>query len=136
MPIEFRIAAQQTERLSSLPYFSAIPESGKMELITAMAEEARSDDEARLAISALLADTGRAGNVETNRVPSPGELRLWLQSQRSDKYDTPDYIRGDGRYCERCTNGRPQGWIYEKRMIRGLIYDFSGRCRCQPGGWV
>lgn len=39
-------------------------------------------------------------------------------------------------YCERCINGRPQGWIYEKRLIRGLIYEFSGRCKCQPGGWV
>lgn len=55
-------------------------------------------------------------------------------SQQNEQHEQVEETRVG--YCERCIHGRPQGWIYEKRMIRGLIYEFSGRCRCQPGGWV
>lgn len=127
-------AAQQIDRLSGLPFFSSLSEAALNELNVAIAEEARDIDEARLAVSALLSDTGRSGNLETNRVPSPGELRSWVRSQRSDNYDTPQ--PSNGSFCARCRDGRPPGWIHDRRIVRGNEYEFSGRCKCQPGGWV
>lgn len=93
MPVSRRTASIQVERLHGLPFFSSIGESGLAELIAAMQSEARSDEEAQLAVSALLGDISRAGSTETNRVPSPGELRAWLQAQRNDKYDSPKPAR-------------------------------------------
>lgn len=155
--IGLREAAQQINRLDGLPYFAALSEAGYKELYTALAQEARSEAEAESAITALLSDAARAGSAETNRVPSPGEVRLWVRAQREDQYDTPapvDSRKGCGRVIDawRDPDGEParcvNGWIRRRewREIRGIVdeqgaplyqpYDYSGRCRCQDGGWV
>lgn len=152
-------AARLVNRLDCLPFFSALTESGYRELYVAVAQEARSDMEAESAITALLSDVGRAANVDTNRVPSPGELRLWIRAQRDDQYDTPAPIsskRGcgkvfdgwhyedeDGRHPSHCAGGWVRCTIW--REIRGMVnedgskamqpYHFSGRCKCE-GGWL
>ena len=41
-----------------------------------------------------------------------------------------------GNFCDRCRDSKPSGWLYQKRLIKGKPYEFRGRCKCQPGGWV
>ena len=150
-------AAAIINRLDGLPYFAALTEAGYRELYTALAQESRSEEEAHSAITALLSDAARASSAETNRVPSPGEVRLWVRSQRPDQYDSPPPAsgkRGCGRVIDkwRHPDGGPArcegGWIHKRewREIRGMVnedgtramqpYDFAGRCKCQDGGWV
>ena len=150
-------AARIINRLDGLPFFSAMTEAGYKELYSALAQEARSEMEAEEAVTALLSDAGRAGNVETNRVPSPGEIRLWVRAQRQDQYDTPPPASGRsgcGKVFEKWEHpdgGKARcehGWVRRRiwKEIRGMVdehggramqpYDFSGRCKCQDGGWV
>lgn len=152
-------AARLVNRLDCLPFFSALTESGYRELYLAVAQEARSEMEADAAITALLSDAGRASNVDTNRVPSPGELRLWIRAQRDDQYDTPPpasskggcgrewpnwrYEDENGRHVSKCENGWVRRTIW--REIGHMVnedgtkamqpYHFSGRCKCD-GGWL
>ncbi len=152
-------AARLVNRLDCLPFFSALTESGYRELYAAVAQEARSEMEADSAITALLSDAGQASNVDTNRVPSPGELRLWIRAQREDQYDTPapassrrgcgrafpnwHYEDDDGRHVSKCEGGWVRRTIW--RQIGRLVnedgtnamqpYHFSGRCKCE-GGWL
>lgn len=152
-------AARLVNRLDCLPFFSALTESGYRELYSAVAQEARSEMEADAAITALLSDAGRASNVDTNRVPSPGELRLWIRAQRDDQYDTPPpasskggcgrewpnwrYEDENGRHVSKCENGWVRRTIW--REIGHMVnedgtkamqpYHFSGRCKCD-GGWL
>lgn len=152
-------AARLVNRLDCLPFFSALTESGYRELYLAVAQEARSEMEADAAITALLSDAGRASNVDTNRVPSPGELRLWIRAQRDDQYDTPPpasskggcgrewpnwrYEDENGRHVSKCENGWVRRTIW--REIGHMVnedgtkamqpYHFAGRCKCD-GGWL
>lgn len=150
-------AARIINRLDCLPFFSQLTETGYKELYTALAQEASSVGEATSAITALLSDAGRAANAQTNRVPSPGEVRLWVRAQRDDQYDTPPPAAsrsGCGRVFAgwETAEGQPSqcenGWVRRRiwKEIRGMVnedgtpamqpYDYSGRCKCQDGGWV
>ena len=83
MPVGLEIAAGLIDKLDSLPYSHALSAAGRMVLIETLAREAQSPDEANSAIMSILTDTMRASFAETNRMPSPGELLLWLHGSRT-----------------------------------------------------
>jgi hypothetical protein len=100
MPIDSTTAFEQVMRLSGLPYFGQLQPQAIEELVAVLQY---SDTEAQAAnvISALLADTIRAANPDTNRVPSPGELRIWLHSEQDKRrayWRSPD----PPPFCIRC----------------------------------
>jgi hypothetical protein len=144
-------------RLSSLPFFPRGDNDAIAELLLSMARNADSEFQAEAAITALLQDSQRASDAQTNRCPSPGEIKLWLDAQR--RSDAPQYEYVDTPGCGRILpqyshpDGGPgrceRGWIRHRRWVavKGLVdadgrplrqpYDFSGKCKaCQPGGWV
>ena len=100
--------AEQIQRLSALPYYTALDQTGFDSLWQALQATAETEAMAEKAISALLADTCRAANPDLNRVPSPGEIRVWVHQQkdRDGRYwrgmEKPDY-------CLRCGGSGMQG---------------------------
>lgn len=83
MPVGLEIAAAAIDKLDSLPYSHALSAAGRMVLIETLAQEAESPAEANSVVMSILTDTTRASFVETNRMPSPGELLLWLRGSRA-----------------------------------------------------
>lgn len=100
MQISKAAAARQIERLSGLPYFSQLQPAALDELIKAM--QIGTEEESTAAINALLSDVSRASSADTNRVPSPGELRAWIQSQQEKAkryWESPP----PPTHCRRCS---------------------------------
>ena len=136
---------EQILRLDGLIGFASMGQEGYRERAKALFEAAGTRDIAEAAITALLSDTARASNTETNRLPSAGEIRLWVDVVRpkeepvsyremaneADDDGIPTYT------CGRCRDG----WIFAtKRVIsKGSSvpqeYEFAGRCKC-VGGWL
>jgi hypothetical protein len=111
--------------MAGLPYFGTIGPNGFTELVNALQESAADEWKARAAVDAILADTSRASSPETNRVPSPGELRVWVEAQSP----TLDEDKPAGVFCGHCDNG----WVRMNRVYRGMTYGYAGRCVCQGG---
>lgn len=169
MPIKISLAIGLIGRLASLPYFPSQQPEAVDELVKALANEADSFTQAEAAIAALLGDTCRAENPDTNRSPSPGELRAWVQAEKEAdiRFDDPS---PEPRFCGRLVPGWTylgfdpatpsqdarkvlmpskceRGWIHRTVWLPAKParvdengndilqpYDYSGRCRCQPGG--
>lgn len=154
-----KFCGEQILRLDGLVGFASMGKDGYRERAKALLDASPSQDIAEAAIDALLGDTARASNAETNRLPSAGEIKLWvevvMESRRAaapgnerartkcdrilQKYEDPE---GGPARCQ-------NGWIRHRvwRKVKGMVaedgsdimqpYDFSGRCReCQEGGWV
>ena len=157
MAISAKAAKGMLARLSVLPWFPTQNPFAQTELETAIREEAKTDLEAHNGISALLADPSRASSAETNRCPTPGELREWIRVARRAAGEDgaavidPEPTRG---YCQKLVpghknpNGRPaqceRGWISIRTWKRtGRLnadgeelmqpIDWSGRCSCVGG---
>lgn len=100
MPIDSATALEQVARLSGLPYYGQLLPQAIDELI-AVLRDADTEAQAANTISAILGDTIRAANPDSNRVPSPGELRIFLHNER-DKlriyWRTPE----PPPFCIRC----------------------------------
>lgn len=143
--LTLRFCGEQIMRLDGLVGFASMGEAGYRERAKALFDAAGTADIAAAAITALLNDTARASNTETNRLPSAGEIRLWVDAVRPHE-EKPSYREmagasaddGARNYtCGRCRDG----WIFHtKRVIlKGSVqpqdYEFAGRCRC-VGGWV
>lgn len=82
MPISFELASQRIEMLAGLPYYQNTPPEAMVSLIHALAAEADSDAMACNAMEALRSDIARASSSATNRMPSPGEIRVWVQHEK------------------------------------------------------
>ena len=117
---------RQIERMEGLPYYATIGTHGFTELVNALVDSAASDDIARAAVDAILSDTSRASSPETNRVPSPGELRVWVQAQAPPPLD-------DQRPARQFCGGCESGWVRATESARGFVYEGVGRCVCQGG---
>ena len=143
--LTLRFCGEQITRLEGLVGYASMGENGYRERAKALFESAGTRDIAEAAITALLGDTARASNTETNRLPSAGEIRLWVDVVRpkeepvsyremaseSDDDGIPTYT------CGRCRDG----WIFRtKRVIfKGSNvpqeYEYAGYCKCK-GGWA
>lgn len=160
MPIPRSEAERLIARLESLPFAAQTSAEGWSGLIDALAERAESVEQAAAAIEALLTDTARASNPTTDRMPSKGELLLWIQAQQQ-----PVAERDSGWSCGRIIDGWQyldypvegvslskvwhqskceRGWIRRTQLVdsgyvdkHGLTimqpYEFSARCRCVGG---
>ncbi len=111
MPISYKSAMPQIQRLSGLPYYGTLSHIAIAELVNALASSAPTEEVAQSSVSDLLTDTCRASNIESNRVPSPGELIAWVNAriEASRCWEPPQ--RPD--FCIRCSgSGRigPHGW--------------------------
>lgn len=124
MPLDKQFCKRQIERLEGLPFYASIGSNGFTELVGTLQNFSASESIAKAAIDALLFDQPRASNSETNRVPSPGELRLWIEAQSPE---TLDDQRPEGRYCGHCE----RGWIRHATVFRGNRYEGVRRCECQ-----
>lgn len=150
-----KFCGEQILRLSGLSGFAGMGETGYQERARALLEYADTEDIARAAIDALLADTARASNPETNRVPSPGEIRLWIESVQPERdyYEPPPPSGETGRpgcgWTSTSTigpDGEPSqcenGWIFvvkrviTKRAPEPIDYIYAGKCpRCHGTAW-
>ena len=129
MPLSKQFCKRQIERMEGLPYYASIGANGFQELVNALQSAAATEEIARSAVDAILADPCRVASPETNRVPSPGELRVWVEAQSPPPLDD---TRPDLRFCGNC-NG---GWVPYTREYRGMPYDCVGRCVCQGGTFL
>lgn len=144
MPIDLAAAKRETKRLSALPFWAATSSATFTELVDLL--RANADDEAHAARAISKALLGSA-------IPRPGDLLDFVDETRlaqvtsypsgccgrfSDKYRLPD---GSPSQCV-------GGWIRDTRWkeIKGMVdedgrpmvqmYEYSGRCACQPGGTI
>jgi hypothetical protein len=101
MPISFELAAQRIEMLSGLPYYQNTLPEAMASLIHALAAEADSDAMACNAMEAIRSDIARASSSTTNRMPSPGEIRLWVQ-QEKDKARRYWVSPTEPEFCRKC----------------------------------
>ncbi len=142
MPANERYCAQLVQCFDQFANWSYISDETKAQLVRFLATNARDDHEAHAAIQDLLGDTARASSTATNRVPTTGELKVWLEAQRPPEapQSYAEMVGDDGvpnGGCGRCRDG----WIFQtKRVIsKGSSvpqeYEFAGRCRC-VGGWL
>jgi hypothetical protein len=162
MPANERYCAQLIQCFDQFANWSYISDETKAQLVRFLAVNARDDHEAHAAIQDLLGDTARASSTATNRVPTTGELKVWLESQRNGEayqqaettskggcgkvFEAWRYIDGDGHWQQsRCENGvvrrtvlkRVQGRLDEDGKELQQAYDYSGFCKCHPqGGWL
>ena len=101
MPISFELAAQRIEMLSGLPYYQNTLPEAMASLIHALASEADSDAMACNAMEALRSDVARASSSATNRMPSPGEIRVWVQHEK-DKAKRYWVSPPEPNFCRKC----------------------------------
>ena len=105
MPISFELAAQRIEMLSGLPYYQNTLPEAMASLIHALAAEADSDAMACNALEAMRSDIARASSSATNRMPSPGEIRVWVQHEK-DKARRYWVSPPDPDFCLKCAGTR------------------------------
>lgn len=121
-------AATQLRRLGSLPYFGTITAEAFTDFVDTLADYAETVTEAKSAVDVLLS---------ARRLPQTREDVVdAINAARGAATQRAEDTEGHRGFCDRCREGRPPGWIYEKRLIKGNPYEFSGRCKCQSGGWV
>jgi hypothetical protein len=111
MPISSSFAFDQVMRLSGLPYFGQLSPQAIEELVSALST-ARNEAEAKAAITALITDQARASSPISNRVPSPGEILAWLESERDNatRYWEPPPRPA---FCTRCGGeGKAVPWNF------------------------
>ncbi len=120
-----KFCSDQIRRLSALPYYGTLDPAGFKTLWEALQSVAESEEEAARAITMLLYDEARASNPETNRVPSPGEIRAWVSSLKPDRYE-PTQPLGLCGNCE-------AGWVHEEREVDGRLISGVSKCVCQGG---
>lgn len=143
MPANERYCARLIQCFDQFPNWGMISDETKAGLVRFLAAKARDDHEAHAAIQDLLADTERASSTATNRVPTTGELQVWLEAVRQpepaksyremgvDDDGVPNYT------CGRCRDG----WIFRTKTVisKGSplpqVYEFAGYCKCK-GGWL
>lgn len=136
MKATLKFCGEQILRLDGLTGYASMGAEGFRERATALMESAGTEELAAAAISALLADTVRASSVDTNRLPSAGEIRLWAESLKPQRYEESGTTGKSG--CGRCEGG----WVFVTRRIipRGQTlpqeYTFAGKCpTCYGPGW-
>ena len=160
MAADLRYCATLVQCFEQFSNWPMIGDDGRKKLVEHLAATARDDHEAHAAVIAILQDQARASSPATNKVPTMGELSTWIMAQRDDQYDTPPPASSKGG-CGKVFDGwtyhdefgfHPSqcqgGWVRRTiwREVRGMVnedgtkamqpYHFSGRCKCQDGGWV
>jgi hypothetical protein len=105
MPISFELASQRITMLSGLPYYQNMLPEAMVSLIQALAAEADSDAMACNALEALRSDVARASSSATNRMPSPGEIRVWIQHEK-DKARRYWVSPPEPEFCRKCAGER------------------------------
>lgn len=155
MKPSMKFCGEQIMRLDGLVGFASMGENGYRERAKALFDAAPSEDIAEAAISALLADPARASNTETNRLPSAGEIRLWVNAVQPERdyYEPPPPSGETGRpgcgWTSTSTigpDGEPSkcesGWIFvvkrviTKRAPEPIDYTYAGKCpRCHGLSW-
>jgi len=101
MPISFELASQRMTMLAALPYYQNTLPEAMVSLIQALAAEADSDAMACNALEALRSDITRASSPANNRMPSPGEIRSWVQLEKDKArryWVSPD----EPPFCVKC----------------------------------
>lgn len=136
MKATLKFCGAQILRLDGLTGYASMGQEGFQERAKALMEAAGTEELAAAAISALLADTARASSTDTNRLPSPGEIRLWVESLKPQRYEESGTTGGGG--CGRCQDG----WVFVVRRIippgRTVPEDFTfaGKCpKCKSPSW-
>lgn len=128
MPANERYCAQLVQSFDQYSNWGFISQETKISLIKFLADYARDDHEAHAAIVDLMGDTARAGSPATNKVPTVGELKLWIEAQRPQHESPPPITSRRG--CGQCENG----WIFRTawRTVNGQRreYSFAGPCAC------
>lgn len=113
MQLEHSEAADQIERLSCLPYFAQLSPAAIEELIAVLVGV--DDRHGIAAVTNIITDVARASSPATNRVPSPGELRAWIEPmiELERAAWAPPEPPKDPTWCLRCSGtgevGR-HGW--------------------------
>lgn len=132
-----KFCGEQILRLDGLTGYASMGADGFRERAVALLEAAGTQDIAEAAIDALLGDTARASNTETNRLPSAGEIRLWVEVVQPQKR----YAEGGAASRGGCGQCR-DGWIFRtQRVIRPgdtmpTEYSCAGKCpTCHGPGW-
>lgn len=148
MPASERYCMELVLSFDQFPNWGFISETTKASLAKFLAQNARDDHEAHAAVCDLLADTARASSSQTNRVPTTGELKLWLESQRPAHPNPPPPTEKRGCGAVFAKYQHPDGgaarcedsWLRTvKRVIptgRTEPEDFEviGKCpKCYPG---
>lgn len=128
MPANERYCAQLVNSFDQFSNWSFISVETKRSLVEFLAREARDDHEAHAAVCDLLGDVSRASSSATNKVPTTGELKLWLEAQRP-QHDTPAPI-ASRKGCGNCEGG----WIFCEKWatVNGQRqkYSYAGLCAC------
>lgn len=135
MKATLKFCGEQILRLDGLAGYASMGQEGFRERAKALMESAGTEYVAEAAISALLSDTARAASTDTNRLPSVGEIRLWVEAVQPERRATESGGQPPhGGYCDLCRHGRPPGWVHAVKIVKGNRYEFSGKCpRCNPG---
>jgi len=155
MKPSMKFCGEQIMRLDGLVGFASMGENGYRERAKALFDAAPTEDIAEAAISALLADPARASNTETNRLPSAGEIRLWVNAVQPERdyYEPPTPVEDGGKrgcgWVSTTTidpDGEPShcvdGWVHvvkrviTKRSPEPIDYTYAGKCpRCHGASW-
>ncbi len=96
-----KFCGEQIARLDGIQGYSAMGPAGGRERAEALRDESPTEEVARAAMTALIADECRASNPELNRLPSPGEIRVWVRAElerAQERYAPPE--KPD--FCLRC----------------------------------
>jgi hypothetical protein len=131
MPANERYCLQLVQCFDQFSNWGYISEETKGSLVQFLAREAKDDHEAHAAVQDLLADPARASSSATNKVPTIGELQLWLHAQRPQHESQAPITSRRG--CGNCENG----WIFREawKSVGGqrMLYSFAGKCPCREG---
>jgi hypothetical protein len=110
-------ARNQLMRLSSLPFFDRVDVVVFAEMLETLAA-ARTEAICKAAVDNLVADLQER--------PTIRDIQRAVIAE-NDAQQAP----ASQTFCEKCVNGKPPGWLHERQTVRGMMYEFSGRCRCQ-----
>jgi len=127
VPCSRGTARAQINRLGQLPYFSQMTDEAMTSLVDTLMEQAESAEHATAAITLWL----QGCRSHDARLPTDGDLLALLASTSPSAGQRSDAPPKKG-YCGRCD----RGWIHREITRNGRKYSASGKCTCQPGGWV
>ncbi len=96
-----KFCGEQIARFDGMPGYASMGHAGGRERAEALRDESPSEEVARAAMDALISDTCRASSPELNKLPTPGEIRVWVQAEverLTERFAPPE----KPSFCLRC----------------------------------
>jgi len=103
-----KFCGEQITRFDGMTGYVSMGAAGYRERAEALRDEAETEGIAKAAMDALIGDTCRASNPDLNKLPTAGEIRVWVRAEAERRHEAEPSAKYAGGCCGRFF----PGWTY------------------------